>query len=66
MVADNKLLCVPSNGDTMNIDNYERDVYFTPSKVYEKFIKMLSNLYKIMLLEIETAIMGLENVYNIG
>ncbi len=50
----------------MNIDNYERDVYFSPFKVYEKFSKMLSNLYKIMLLEVETALLGLENVYEIG
>lgn len=50
----------------MNIDNYEKDVFYTPYKVFEKFTKMLSNLYRIMLLEIETAILGLNNVYNIG
>jgi histidine ammonia-lyase len=63
LTADNKILSAPSNGDTMNIHNYEKDIFFTPYKVYEKFTKMMSNLYKVMQLEIETAILGLNNVY---
>jgi hypothetical protein len=50
----------------MNICNYEKDIFSAPYKVYEKFTKMMANLYKIMLLEVETAILGLRNVYNIG
>lgn len=32
----------------MNIDNYEKDVFFTVSKMYEKWNKMYNNLYKII------------------
>ncbi len=34
----------------MNIDNYEKDIYFSGYKVYEKYNKMMTNLYRIMLL----------------
>ncbi len=49
----------------MNLDNYEKDIYFNSSKLYEKYNKMFNNLYKIMLLEVSSAILGLNNVYDI-
>lgn len=49
----------------MNLDNYEKDVFFASYKVHEKFTKIISNLYKIMFLEISSALLGLNNVYNI-
>lgn len=32
--ADNKLISIPSNIDTMNIGNYQHDVFYTGSKLY--------------------------------
>ena len=55
-VTNNKLICIPSNGDTMSISNYQKDIFYADGKVYEKQRKLFKNLYDIMSLEILSAL----------
>jgi histidine ammonia-lyase len=32
LISNNRLICAPSNADTMNIENYQMDIFFTQSK----------------------------------
>lgn len=65
-VAENKIISTPSNIDTMNIRNYEKDVFYTSSKSYSKFHQMMNNLHKILLLEIESSLLAIDNVYHVN
>lgn len=44
-VFENKLISIPSNIDTMNINNYNEDIFYTSAKIFEKFENMMKNLY---------------------
>lgn len=60
--AENKNLCNSTNFDTMNINNYQNDVFYG-SDGGKKLLKILNNLYYIMTLEILGSIKGLESIY---
>ena len=60
--AENKKLCSLTNFDTMNINNYQNDVFYG-SDGGLKLLKIIKNLYYIMTLEILSALRGLESIY---
>ena len=60
--AENKKLCSLTNFDTMNINNYQNDVFYG-SDGGLKLLKIIKNLYYIMTLEILSALRGLKSIY---
>ena len=47
LTSQNKLYCRPTNFDTMNINNYQNDIYYGTNS-YVKFNKIMKNLYYLM------------------
>ena len=51
-LSDNRLLCSPATADTMNLHNYEADVFRNDGKAYQKHLGLFHNLHHMLTLEL--------------
>lgn len=62
-VAENKLICIPTLSDSMNIDNYQKDVFVSDGKLHAKWLQLELNLNAIITLEIRCGLAAIKDVY---
>lgn len=60
-VTNNRLLCSPSSADTLNISNYQRDVFANNGKCYHKYTHIMHNLHNILTLEVMASLAALHH-----
>ena len=51
------------NFDTMNIDNFNEDVFFTTGDYFQKCEDLMNNLYYLLTLEILSSIEGIRSLF---
>lgn len=60
-LSDNRLLCCPATADTMNLHNYEADVFRNDGKAYQKQRGILGNLHHILTLELLASLAAIKH-----
>jgi histidine ammonia-lyase len=63
LVAQNKLLAVPTNAETVIMDNYQHDIFVDEGSPICKLTRMLANLREIMKVEVFAATDVLHDFY---
>lgn len=63
LASRNKILSEMGNFDTMNINNYNEDIFFSSGAYFLKCEELIKNLYNIMTLEILSSIQALRSLY---